>query len=136
MPLPMFRGAFVAEVKMPTKPVYQHECERCHRKWLADTEKNGLTISVHVVDPNSKNSGGSYSMLCDACEKTCLTAIATILKPLKKLSPSKSEAKEKATGASSEPKLNGQETTPAGGRVRTSAAAKHRSDSSDPSTPQ
>lgn len=140
MPLPVFRGVPATEIQMPAKPVYQHECERCKRTWLADTEKQGVRVLVDIQLPGMEPICGSYSMLCDACEKTCAASATVILKALKKQAPSKSGAKEKTKKVSSKRESNDELTlanvSPAAGQERTSAAAKLRSGSSDPSTPQ
>lgn len=89
MPIPMIRGRCILEVEVPAKTVFQHECERCKRTWFADEEKKSPFITVAVVLPNQPSMGGELNTLCDSCEKTCLDAVKTILKPMKKLAPSK-----------------------------------------------
>lgn len=132
MPIPMIRGHCVTEVQVPAKTVFQHECDRCKRTWFSDAEKKSPRIVVSILLPDSSTLGGELTTLCDSCEKTCLDAVKVIFKPMKKTSPTKSGAKEKATGALPEPKLP---TTPVVGRVRTSREEVLQGPS-DPSTPR
>jgi hypothetical protein len=89
MPIPMIRGQCILEVEVPAKTVFQHECDRCKRTWFADDEKKSPKIVISALFLDQPSLGGELNMLCDGCEKTCLDALRTILKPMKKVSPSK-----------------------------------------------
>jgi|SRR5688572_618218 len=138
MPGPVFKGRCVVEVKVPVKQVFQHECGRCHRTWFADEEKKSYQISINVQLPTwyqpqkdgSALLGGSYSLLCDSCEKTVIDYVKAIFKPMKKISPIKSGAKKKGADA---PLPEPKPLTDLGDQAQSASMASRLSTASTPS---
>ena len=88
---------------MPKKPVFEFECDRCHKKWYPEAKRNGeppsagsLKVTFDEGDPQNPAPAfdREFEVLCEGCTIT----VGNYLKMILKVKVGESGAKENDDG--------------------------------------